>query len=137
MAYGYFKRKKGVKYNNTKIVADGRTWDSKHEYERYCQLKLLERAGVIRDLELQKEFVLIPNQYKLEARYGKNGKRLKDKEILVERKISYFADFTYIDCETDTQVVEDAKSEITRTDKTYILKRKMLRYFYGIEIQEV
>ena len=137
MAYGFYHRKKGSKYGNEKTVIDNIKFDSKHEAERYCQLKLLQRAGVIRDLELQKEFILIPAQYKSEERYGKNGKRLKDKQILVERKVSYFADFTYIEVESGQMIVEDAKSEITRTDKTYILKRKMLRHFYGLEVQEV
>lgn len=41
------------KYHNTKTVADGIKFDSKLEAERYAQLKILERAGVIRELELQ------------------------------------------------------------------------------------
>lgn len=136
MAYR-FRRKPGVKYNNTKVTCDGHTFDSKHEYQRYCELKLLERGKVISDLELQKEFVLIPNQYRTEERYGKNGRRLKDKQILLEKKVSYFADFCYTLNETGETVVEDAKSEITRKDKAYILKRKMLKYFYGISVREV
>ena len=39
------------KYHNTKTVADGIKFDSKLEAERYVQLKILERAGVIRDSE--------------------------------------------------------------------------------------
>ena len=136
MAYRGWRRN-GTKYNAHKVTIDGITFDSKHEAERYCQLKLLQRAGQISNLELQKEFILIPAQYKSEERYGKNGKRLKDKQILVERKVSYFADFTYVEVESGQMIVEDAKSEITRTDKTYILKRKMLRHFYGLEVQEV
>lgn len=126
-----------MKYNNTKVTCDGHTFDSKHEYHRYCELKMLEKGEVISNLELQKEFVLIPNQYRTEERYGKNGRRLKDKQILLERKVSYFADFAYILNETGELVVEDAKSEITREDKVYILKRKMLKYFYGISVKEV
>lgn len=134
MAYGYYRRKKGVKYNNTKVTIDGHNFDSKHEAERYCQLKLLQRAGQISNLELQKEFILIPNQYRYEERYGKNGKRLKDKQILVERKVSYYADFCYVDTETGKIVVEDAKG-MRLSD--YKIKRKLLLYIHGIEIQEV
>ena len=137
MSYRRFRRKAGVKYNNSKTVVDGITFDSRHESQRYQELKLLEKGKVISNLELQKEFVLIPNQYRTEERYGKNGKRLKDKQVLVERKISYFADFCYTLNETGETVVEDAKSKITREDKVYILKRKLLRFFYGIEIREV
>lgn len=136
MAYKRFRRN-GTKYNAHKVTIDGITFDSKHEAERYCQLKLLQRAGAISDLELQKEFELIPNQYRYEKRYGKNGKRLKDKQILAERKIVYVADFSYIDNETGDRVVEDAKSEITRINKDYVIKRKLMRYIHGIEIQEV
>lgn len=136
MAYR-FRRKPGVKYNNTKTVIDGITFDSRHEAQRYCELKLLEKGKVISNLELQKKFVLIPAQYAIEERYGKNGKRLKDGKILLEREVAYFADFAYILNETGELVVEDAKSRITREDKTYILKRKMLLYFHGIRIVEI
>lgn len=133
----YYRRKKGVKYNNTKVTIDGHNFDSKHEAERYCQLKLLQKAGQISNLELQKEFILIPNQYRTEERYGKNGRRLKDKQILLEQKLVYRADFCYTDNETGEQVVEDAKSEITRINKGYVIKRKLMLYVHGIEIQEV
>ena len=136
MAYR-FRRKAGVKYNNTKCVVDGIQFDSKHEATRYCELKLLEKGKVISNLELQKKFVLIPAQYAIEERYGKNGKRLKDGKILLEREVAYFADFCYTLNKTGETIVEDAKSQITREDKTYILKRKMLRFFYGIGVKEV
>ena len=136
MAYR-FRRKPGVKYNNTKVTCDGHTFDSKHEFQRYCELKLLEKGKVISNLELQKKFVLIPAQYAIEERYGKNGKKLKDGKTLLERECSYIADFVYTLNETGETIVEDAKSQITREDKTYILKRKMLRFFYGIGVKEV
>ena len=136
MAYRRFRRN-GTKYNAHKVTIDGITFDSKHEAERYCQLKLLQRAGQISNLELQKDFVLIPNQYRTEERYGKNGRRLKDKQILLEQKVVYRADFCYTDNETGEQVVEDAKSEITRINKGYVIKRKLMLYVHGIAIQEV
>ena len=55
------------KYHNTKTVADSIKFDSKLEAERYAQLKILERAGVIRALELQPSFELLPS-------FRKNGK---------------------------------------------------------------
>lgn len=131
----YF-RKKGVKYNNTKVEIDGHIFDSRKEANRYLELKLLERAGQIKDLELQKEFELIPNQYITQERYGKNGRRLKDKQILLEKKCVYRADFVYVDCETGMTIVEDTKSIATRTPE-YIIKRKLMLYKYGIKIREV
>ena len=135
MAYRGWRRN-GTKYNASKVVYDGITFDSKKECKRYMELKLLERGNVIRDLRLQVEFELLPNQYATEKRYGKNGKPLKDKKVLLERKCSYIADFVYILNETGETIVEDAKSEITRTP-VYLLKRKLMLYRYGVRIKEV
>ena len=136
MAYGFYHRKKGSKYGNKKVECDGYTFDSTKEMKRYCELKLLQRAGAISDLELQKEFELIPNQYKQEERYGKNGKRLKDKQVLLERKCVYVCDFAYTDAETGKQVVEDCKSPITKTP-VYKVKKKLMLYRYGIVVEEI
>lgn len=127
-------RRNGTKYNATKCVVDGIQFDSKHEANRYCELKLLQRGKVISDLRLQVEFELIPNQYATEKRYGKNGKELKDKQVLLERKCSYIADFVYTLNETGETVVEDAKG--LRLD-TYKLKKKLMLFRYGIQIKEV
>lgn len=43
------------KYKAKKTKVDGITFDSKKEAERYRQLKMLENAGHISDLELQKK----------------------------------------------------------------------------------
>ena len=135
MAYRGWKRN-GTKYNASKVVYDGITFDSKKECKRYMELKLLERGKVISDLRLQVEFELLPNQYATEKRYGKNGKPLKDKKVLLERRVVYRADFVYILNETGETVVEDAKSEITRTP-VYLLKRKLMLYRYGVRVHEV
>lgn len=135
MAYRGWRRN-GTKYNATKVTIDGHTFDSKHEANRYLELKLLERAGEISDLRLQVEYELLPNQYATEERYGKNGRRLKDKEILLERKCCYVADFVYTDNRTGETVVEDTKSEATRTPE-YIIKRKLMLAKYGIRVREV
>lgn len=130
----YYRRKKGVKYNNTKVEIDGHTFDSKHEANRYMELKLLERAGTIADLRLQVEYELIPNQWDIEERYGKNGRRLKPKEVLLERKCCYVADFVYTDLRTGKTVVEDSKGMRT---KEYVVKRKLMLWVHGIRISEV
>ena len=135
MAYR-FRRKPGVKYNNSKTVVDGITFDSRHEAQRYCELKLLERGKVISNLELQKKFILIPAQYAVEERYGKNGKRLKDGKTLLERECSYIADFVYTLNETGEKIVEDAKSPITRTPE-YKIKKKLMLWVHGKHIREV
>ena len=106
------------KYYNQNITVDGITFDSRKEYRRYRELCLMERAGEIDNLERQVKFELIPTQ-------KKNGK-------VVERACSYVADFVYN--ENGEQVVEDAKGVRT---KEYKIKRKMMRWLYGIEIKEV
>ena len=47
-----------TKYNNKKVVLNGITFDSQKEARRYRDLSLLERAGEIKGLELQKAFIL-------------------------------------------------------------------------------
>lgn len=133
MAYGGWRRN-GTKYNATKVTIDGHTFDSKKESNRYLELKLLERGKVISDLRMQVEFELLPNQYATEKRYGKNGKPLKDKKVLLERRVVYRADFVYTLNETGETVVEDVKG--IRLPE-YILKRKMFLYKYGIPIHEI
>ena len=123
-----------MKYHSKKTVIDGITFDSRKEAERYSELKLLERCGAISNLELQKVFELIPAQYELYERYGKNGNRLKDGKKCIEKSCVYKADFVYIDNETGQQVVEDVKGFRT---KEYKIKKKLMLYIHGIKIKEV
>ena len=125
-----------AKYGNKKAVIDGITFDSKKEAQRYTELKLLEKAGKITGLQLQREFELIPEQReKTDQIYtkGSNKGRFKPGKLL-ERKCSYVADFVYWDLENNCMVVEDAKGMRT---KEYIIKRKLMLHIYGIRIKEV
>lgn len=115
-----FQRSRPSKYGNRKTRVFGITFDSKHEAERYMELRAMEKAGKIKGLELQKTFVLVPNQM---DEYGH----------VVERAIKYVADFTYKMPDGRT-VVEDAKG--CRTE-VYKIKKKLMRYIFGIEIKEV
>ena len=110
-----FGKVKTNKYHNAKFTADGYTWDSNKEYNRWCELKLLERSGLITALERQKEFILIDK-----SAYG--------------QKIVYRADFVYE--ENGKTVVEDVKSEATKTP-LYKLKKRLLAEKYGIKIVEI
>lgn len=125
---------KKTKYGSRKVSVNGETFDSVKEYRRFCELKLLEKAGTITELERQKPFELIPAQYEFYERYGKKGQRLKDGKRCIEKSVVYNADFYYK--ENGGVVVEDTKSEATKT-KDYIIKRKLLLYRYGIKIKEV
>lgn len=106
------------KFHAKKTEIDGIIFDSKHEAERYAELKLLERGRVITDLTLQPRFEL------QEGYTSPSGKRV--------RPITYIADFMYT--EDGKTVVEDAKG--MKTD-VYRLKKKIFEYKYGIEVREV
>lgn len=123
------------KYSNIKTKTfDGIQHDSRKEAQRWAELKLLEKAGEIKDLQRQVKYQLIPPQYEGYTRYSKNGKKLKDGVKLVEREVAYIADFVYIDTKTGETVVEDAKGVRT---KEYIIKRKLMLYMKAIKIKEV
>lgn len=107
--------KKKSKYGNQKVEYDGIVFDSKKERDRYCELKLLEKAKIITDLKRQVKFVLVE----------KNGK---------ERETSYIADFVYK--QGNELVVEDVKSKATKTP-LYRLKKKLMLERYNIKIKEV
>ena len=112
--------RKTNKYSAKKCEVDGITFASRKEAKRYQELKLLERAGEISNLNRQVKFNLLPSQH------DSSGK-------VIERGVSYIADFTYFDKKGDW-IVEDTKG--VRTPE-YILKRKMMLYFTGIRIVEV
>lgn len=111
-----------TKYENTKVEHDGHIFDSKKEMIRYCELKLLERAGEITDLECQKVFVLVP-AVKLLGR--------------TKPAVRYLSDFSYVQVKDGSLVVEDVKSPITRKLAVYRLKIHLLKHVHGIEITEI
>ena len=123
------------KYGNKKIhdLKSGQVFDSKKEYKRFCELSLLERAGEITNLQRQVPFLLIPEQRGPSVEKYQKGPRkgqLKPGPVL-ERKVSYVADFVYE--ENGETIVEDAKGMRT---KEFIIKRKLMLYRYGIRIKE-
>ena len=100
-----------MKYKNKKIQIDGFTFDSKLEGKHYSQLKLLERAGEIEELELQVKFNLIVHDIKIGF---------------------YKADFKFFDLKENKQRVVDSKGYDTPVSK---LKRKMVKAIYGIDVE--
>ena len=119
------------KYKAKKIEVDGIVFDSKKEGRRFQELSIMQQAGIIKDLKRQVKFELLPAQ-RMPDEVGKRGGIKKGK--LLEREVSYYADFTYTVVETGQYVVEDTKGFRTAD---YILKRKMMLYFHGIRIKEV
>ena len=108
------------KYGSKKVIIDGIEFDSKKEGKRYLELKLLEKANEIRDLELQKVFELQPT-------FKKNGKTY--------RKITYKADFCYFSIKENKYICEDVKGFKT---EVYKIKKKIFEYVYkDLELKEI
>lgn len=97
------------KYGNIKAEADGITFHSKAERGRWMDLRLMEKAGEISELQRQV-------RYPLEV----NGLHVCD----------YIADMVY---EKNGLVVEDVKGYKT---EIYRLKKKLMLAVHGIEIKE-
>lgn len=116
------KPKKAPKYRNTKCEHEGIKFDSQRERSRWFHLVQEQAAGRIRDLRLQVKFNLVPTQKRADG--------------TAERAVDYIADFVYRDA-AGVLVVEDVKSEITRKNPTYGIKRKLMLERHGITIQEV
>lgn len=99
------------KYNAIRVKVDGINFHSIKESKRYGELKLLERAGKIRNLELQPRF-----------------------DIAINGKHCFFwkGDFSYF--EGEARIVEDVKGFLT---PMYRLKKRCIEAAYSIQIREV
>lgn len=105
-----------------KIEGHGRIiehFDSIKEHRRSKELRLMERAGKISNLQLQTPMVISP------AFVDKDGKK--------HRAIVYRADFTYL--EDGQEIVEDVKGFDKKSQKflcteAFRLKWKMLQNLY-------
>lgn len=137
----YMRRERSVsclgknKYGAKKITdqATGYVFDSKKEYRRWKELRIMEGAGQILNLQRQVKYVLIPAQYERYERYSvKTGKQLKDGVRCLEKEVAYIADFVYE--QAGKTVVEDTKGFRTAD---YIIKRKLMLQVHGVKIREV
>ena len=113
------------------MTIDGIQFESKKEANRYCELKMMEKAGMISNLQRQVKFVLLPTQREPDQ-VGARGGIKKGK--VIEREVAYIADFVYNIPNCSSPIVEDTKGFKT---KDYILKRKMMLYFHKIKIKEI
>ena len=118
------------KYGNKKFTMGDETFDSLKEYRRFSELRLLQRAGKIKDLQRQVKFVLIPTQREPDTIGVRGGVK---KGRIIEQECAYIADFTYY-TDAGEYVVEDTKGFRT---KDYIIKRKLMLYMNGIRIHEI
>ena len=124
------------KYGNKKIEINGLTFDSKKEGYYYLYLLGRLRNNEIMGLRRQVEYELVPGVYETRVKHFKT-KPDETEQHCIQQPIRYIADFVYTDCNTGLEEVVDVKSAATRKDKVYVLKKKMMRAFKGIEIVEV
>lgn len=104
------------KYNAIKTEADGIVFDSKFEAEKWNELKMLERIGIIKDLQRQVRFIL------LDEYVNNKGEKI--------RPISYIADFCFFDMKKKQNMVMDTKSVATKNIEVYRIKKKLFEYKY-------
>jgi len=114
------KRAKPSKYKSRKTTVDGIVFDSAKEARRYQELRLLNKAGQIRNLHRQFDFEL----------------QTVGSDRRVHVVAYYIADFVYHERTAEgawVRVVEDCKGYRTAM---YRLKAKWLKLQDGITIRE-
>ncbi len=105
--------KRPSKFGAVKTTVDGIEFDSKAEARRYSELKLLEHAGKIKNLERQPRYDLEVNGVKIGF---------------------YKADFRYWDQASSQQIVEDVKGMRT---PVFAIKAKLMKALHRVEIVEI
>ena len=113
------------KYHAIPIHIDGVRFASRHEAARFVELRCMVKAGLIDELELQPVFPLhVMELYRsgVPIRIATCGK--------------FTADFRYRDLQTGEIVVEDTKSDATKTE-AYRLRKRIAEAIHGIFVREV
>ena len=110
-AYSVPKRRK---YGNKITYIGWKKFDSVKEAEFYQELMLRVKAGELWYVMRQVPF-----------------------DLAEQEKLQYFADFVAVKPDGTVEAVYDVKSEATRKDKEYIIKKKLMKELWGIEIKEV
>lgn len=124
------------KYHSKKVITDdGLVFDSRKEYKRYCELKMMEASGIISNLQRQVKYILIPCQREPDT-VGARGGIHKGK--VIEKECAYYADFCYQMTDTGETVVEDVKGyKRGGAYSIFKIKKKLMLYVYHIKIKEV
>jgi hypothetical protein len=113
------------KFGAVPTVVENIRFHSKKEARRYQELRLLEQAGEIRELEIQPKFPLfVPGR-------GAGGPYAR------VHVADYVADFRYREGERGILRIEDVKGGRATKTPIYRLKKRMVEALYGIEITEV
>lgn len=114
--------KSSGRVNHTKVRVGDLEFDSIAEHDRYLELRVMEKAGMISDLECHPSYEILPKQ---ETPAGKPN----------FRPVVYTPDFRYK--RDGKEIVEEVKSEYTRHEKDYVIRRKLILYTLGIYVEEI
>lgn len=147
----------GNKFGAKKIKdpATGYEFDSKKEFYRWCELRIMERAGKISDLQRQVKFELIPSQREESTEVYKAGpqKGLPKPGAVIEKPCTYIADFMYkvpVNMQYENEdghlvfadgyetVVEDVKGyKKGAAYQLFSCKKKLMLWIHGIRVREI
>lgn len=107
------------KYGAKRTVVDGIEFASKKEATRWTELRLMEKAGLIKELHRQVRIELIPKTDKYRA-------------------VVYVADFQYRDVKTGLVQFEDVKGcREGAAYEMFKLKKKLMYWRYGKDVIEI
>ena len=132
---------KGRYGNVNKIEHDGIRFDSKREFLRYMDLKLLEAAGEISDLRVHPRYPITIGGIPIMVSSNQHNKW--------DRHLTYEADFTYFEWTEKSidrphgtttarkaeRVIEDVKMQSGHRTDVYKLKRALMKAM-GHDIRE-
>jgi len=116
---------RGNKYGARPVHVDGVRCASAKEAARFLELRLMEKHGLISDLEPQPVYPL----HIMEI--WRSGLPIRITTIG-----RYTADFRYLSLETGEYVVEDTKSDPTKTE-AYRLRKRAAEAIHGITVTEL
>jgi hypothetical protein len=126
------------KYRNDSVTIDGELFDSKREAARYQELKLMEKAGEIRDLRVKITYRLIERQDAFDDQPGLPA-------------TTYTPDFDYeekfrgkwrrvtedVKFSTSAKSDEKRKLKFTTAYQIFRIKVKLMRQVHGLIVKEV
>ncbi len=112
------------KYRNKPVVVDGVRIDSRREARRWTELQIMERAGMIRDLQPQVTYILAPS-----VKIAGEGR--------ARPAMRYTADFRYVDAKTGDVVVEDVKNPTTAKAADWRMRQHLMMSVHGISVRVI
>ncbi len=112
-----YKPRKGRYGNVKKIMEDGVRFDSKREFLRYRDLRILELTEEIFDLQVHPKYPITIGGIPIMVSSNQHNKW--------DRHLTYEADFEYI--KDGDVVIEDVKMQSGHRTGIYKLKRALMR----------